>query len=274
MELISYLLRYGECVRTERSKMKMSQVEFYNYLFPGNTKEEENIKKKMNMIENGKQKSLDLEFLLALCHKCSVSADYILGIDKDYSNHEIEFVCNYTGLEENAVKHLHRWCVGKNNGADPSKIDEVYIGDEGEQEYWRRYEKQIGIQFLRIINYLFKEGKRKKTKGDLHKGKYSNLTILHSLYLLCMSKPERVFGHLVATEDDYTLWNLINRSPHASYCIYLDPQKPIHLQDDSKVWYPFQAKEILEQIARNRLNKDLDWLIEQVKMDEKKEGMN
>ena len=89
-----------------------------------------------------------------------------------------------------------------------------------------------------------------------------------------MSKPERVFGHLVATEDDYTLWNLINRSPHASYCIYLDPQKPIHLQDDSKVWYPFQAKEILEQIARNRLNKDLDWLIKQVKMDEKKEGMN
>ena len=40
------------------------------------------------------------------------------------------------------------------------------------------------------------------------------------------------------------------------------------------VKYGIQAKEILEQIARNRLNKDLDWLIEQVKMDEKKEGMN
>lgn len=54
-------------------------------------------------------------------------------------------VCNYTGLEEDAVKHLHRWCVSKNNGADLSMIDNVYIGDEEEQEYWRRYEKQSGI---------------------------------------------------------------------------------------------------------------------------------
>jgi hypothetical protein len=58
MELNGYLLAYGDCVRTERNKLKMSQVEFYNFLFPENTKEVENIKKKMNMIEKGKQKSL------------------------------------------------------------------------------------------------------------------------------------------------------------------------------------------------------------------------
>lgn len=67
-------------------------------------------------------------------------------------------------------------------------------------------------------------------------------------------------------------WDFLNRYPYASDSIYLDPQKPIDLQDDSKVWYPFHAKEILEQLARNRLNKDLEWIIEQVKMDERKEG--
>ena len=87
-----------------------------------------------------------------------------------------------------------------------------------------------------------------------------------------MSKPERLFGQLVATEEDYVTWDFLSRVPNASYSIYLDPQKTIHIQDDSKVWYPFHAKEVLEQIARNRLNKGLDWLIEQVQMDERSSG--
>ena len=95
----------------------MNQIEFYKYLFPDTDKEDENIKKKMNKIENGKQSSVDFDFFLALCHKCDVSSDYLIGKDS-YENFDIKQVCEYTGLSEAAVKQLHKWQTDANNGAD------------------------------------------------------------------------------------------------------------------------------------------------------------
>ena len=81
MESFIHPTAFGELVRTERKRLKLSQVDFYLFLFPDTNKAEETIKKKMNSIENGKQKSIDFDFLLAVCQKCDVSADYILGMN-------------------------------------------------------------------------------------------------------------------------------------------------------------------------------------------------
>lgn len=269
MESNSYLLEYGDRVRTIRRSRHLSQVAFYNYLYPGNNKNEENIKKKMNAIENGKEHSLDLDFLLTMCHRCDLSADHIFGLDKDYSNHELKFVCEYTGLEENAVKKLHTWNKDRNNGADTSKIDEAFWGDEGEAEWHKMIDRQTGTQFLKILNYLFKEGERKNSRKPGGKEKYSNVRILHSLYLLCMSKPEQLLGTML--EDSLTK-ELLEQYPWMASepkTVRLDGTKPLLLQDSSKTWYPIITKDLIEQMAKNKLSKDLDWLIEQVKSEEK-----
>ena len=64
MELINHPRRFGNTVRSIRKKKHMNQIEFYKYLFPDTDKEDENIKKKMNKIENGKQSSVDFDFFL------------------------------------------------------------------------------------------------------------------------------------------------------------------------------------------------------------------
>ena len=122
MEVNSYLVVFGERLKTIRRQKNMSQVKFYNYLYPHNEKSEETIKKKMNMIERGKQKSLDLDFVLTVCHRCDLSVDFLLGIRDDYRNYDLKYICDYTGLDQEAVGWLHKWNQGKNNGADISRI--------------------------------------------------------------------------------------------------------------------------------------------------------
>ena len=276
MEQFIHPEEFGSLVRSERRKLHMNQVDFYNYLFPDNMKEEENIKKKMNIIENGKQKSVDFEMLLAICKKCDVSADYILGLKTDYRNHDYEYVCNFTGLDQNAVQCLHKWVLDKNNGADLSMIGNAFFEDE-EEEMNKAYRKQSAIIFLRIINYLFKEGKlpsdNKKKDGEI----YSNLRILHSLYLLCMAKPKVISGSPVFDES-YNLNEYMNkdyRNPHVNYMhsetlefMKLDGKKPVFMEDDNDVTYLISMKDILEQIARRHLDKALDDLIISVKQEE------
>ena len=201
MESNCYLIAFGNCVCEIRRAMKKNQVEFYNYLYPDNDKTEENIKKKMNAIENGKQKSLDLDFVLTMCHKCDVSADYIFSLRKDYSNYDLEFVCGYTGLEEKAVKQLHEWKMASDNGADLSMIGEVFTGVDVDEQIKRTYAKQSGVLFLRIINYLFKDGVRKDRRFPGGKKRFSNLSLLHSIYMLSMSEPELLAGKRARSEE-------------------------------------------------------------------------
>ena len=44
------------------------------------------------------------------------------------------------------------------------------------------------------------------------------------------------------------------------------------MQDDSTVWYPVDLKSVLEQVAKEYLSRDLDWLIEQVKLESSMQG--
>ena len=52
MESYSYPKRFGKKLRNIRKSQKMSQVEFYKYLFPETSSSEEVIKKKMNKVDN------------------------------------------------------------------------------------------------------------------------------------------------------------------------------------------------------------------------------
>ena len=193
-----------------------------------------------------------------------------------YRNHDYEFVCTYTGLEPNAVHYLHKWALDKSNGADLSMIGKVFFEDE-EDAMKKAYNKQTAIIFLQIINYLFKEGKLpsddKRKKGEL----YSNLRILHSLYLMCMAKPKTITGSPAFDESDSLNEYMTNDriDPYAKYLISealrsmkLDGKKPVFMEDDSDVTYLISMKEILEQIARRHLDRALDDLISSVKYEE------
>jgi hypothetical protein len=216
----------------------------------------------MNIIENGKQKHVDFDFMLAICQKCHVSADYILGLRNDYRNHENEFVCNYTGLEEHAVSILHEWEEDKNNGTDISKIDEVFVGEDAEEEIRKTYKKKQAIQFLRILNLLFMDDLKAKKKT----ARYSNLRILYSLYTLCIEKPSTIYGKVKFTEEQRDYISYFNPSIENTFDkVYLDATDVLMLKDESYVWYPFDAKQIIEQVARDHLNKAVDDLIDRVK---------
>ena len=275
MESFIHLTAFGELVRTERKRLKLSQVDFYLFLFPDTNKAEETIKKKMNSIENGKQKSIDFDFLLAVCQKCDVSADYILGIKPDYRNYTNEYICNYTGLNENAVSFLHGWSVDKNNEADLSLIGEAFW-EEHEEEVNKAYKKQTAITFLRIINYLFMEGELPADNTRKTRETYCNLRILHSLYLMCMAKPISITGTPVIDDADLLNEYLNNDlcDPFARHYIWelmhpnLDGSRPVFMEDDNHVHYPVSMKDVLEQIARRQLDRNLDQLIAAVNNDE------
>ena len=67
METICYLKTLAKLVRSIRKKMRMNQVEFYNFLYPENPYTDENKKKKMNALERVKSKMVDWDLLLTLC---------------------------------------------------------------------------------------------------------------------------------------------------------------------------------------------------------------
>ena len=268
MEYFDNLIDFGKCVRKLRKERHRTQVEFYRELYPEVNNSDYNIKKTMNKIENGKMVHLDTDFVIRFCKKCNVSADYLFGISNEYRNHETEFVCNYTGLEEAAVSQLHEWNVDKNNGSDLAKVEEAFFAIEAE-EHIKMFKKQDGIAMLKIVNYLFKSGKRKSKR---YKGKYemySNVSILHSLYLMSMANPERIETHIIP--DDYISFLMDNNENFKSHLdsVCIDLSKPIILVDNDKTHYLLDPKDTLERIGRDSLNRGIDWLIEQVKNDNK-----
>lgn len=266
MERFDNLIVFGRCVRKIRKEKHKTQVGFYRDLYPEIDNSDYNIKKIMNKIENGKMIHLNTDFVIRICKKYNVSADYLLGIKSDFRNHETEVVCNYTGLEETAVSQLHEWNVDKNNGSDLTKVEEAFFANEAE-EHIKMFKKQDGIAMLKIVNYLFKSGTRKSKRKKGKVETYSNVSILHSLYLMSMANPERIESHIIP--DDYIeslMENNINIKSSLD-SIHIDLNKPIVLVDNDKTHYLLDPKDTLERIGRDSLNRGIDWLIEQVKND-------
>lgn len=268
MESIIHSRRFGDIVRSKRNEMKHTQIEFYKFLFPDTEKEDENIKKKMNAIENGKQKTVDFDFFLAMCSKCDVSADYLVGIDV-FENKDVKYICEYTGLSQAAIKQLHSWKKGADNGADLSLIGQAFWGDEGEKAVEDAYVKQTSTQYLRILNHLFAEHTaEKRIEGKKRSFQASNVSVFYALYTLCFARPSIIHGNVLIEEtlDGFERIivskhpELVNRLERAA----IDATSPMVFKDDSEVWYSLNVKDVLEQISRRNLDKAIERLLQSI----------
>lgn len=264
MEQNNYLISLGARVVEERSKRKMNQVEFYRFLFPDNPKEEETIKKKMNKIENAKQKTIDFDFVYVLCEKCNLGLDYLFGKQVDFKCHEIEFVNGYTGLSANSIEQLHEWKKGLDDDIDINLFKDGFLyldGNDIDPDYlFNRVEKKkTGIQFIKIINYLFEGGEESKGK---RKEKYSNLSILYSIYNMCLSTPKEIMGISNVTPNNYEPISRLNQIESCYIKPYDDGS--ILLRDSEDVWRPVNSRDLIIQMAKNKLDKQLDRLIEHI----------
>ena len=269
METISYFYQFGNLVTELRKKKKMNQVQFYDYLYPDNGKTDENKKKIMNAIENGKYKTLDRDFFMKICITFDISADYALGMRNDYSNYDIKFICEYTGLEEPVVKQLHKLNMDKNNGADISKLDEAIVGEDADEIYHRMRDKHDAIRLLKIINSLFKEGTWKNPKKKGRKEPYSNMTIFTALSMLCMTKAETMMAYpsMERMTDEEKLFHLSRDQQHVSP-VYLDAGECMMLEDSDKVWHFVKPKDLIDQYARRMLNESVERMIVLLKTEE------
>lgn len=257
MESFSYLNKFSEIVKNKRAEMKLSQIDFYRYLFPDTNKEDENIKKKMNAIENRKIKNVDIELFITICKKCNISSDYLLGIEPTFMKHESKFIYEYTGLEEHAINKLHDWKICSDNGADISQIGEVHIGDDVEKQIKMEFDKRNGMQYLKILNYLFLEDFISDNKNK--KERFSNLSILYSLYSLVFEKPEAIIGKMTAKQQEDFNGFLKNHSIDDS--IELDAKKPILMYDESNIFHFVDFKKILDFYTRQQLDNNIERMI-------------
>lgn len=211
-------------------------------MFPNKETTTENIKKKMNSIEKGKMKSFDFDFFLTMCKTFELSADYVLDIEPKYENHDVDFICSYTGLNPQAVKYLHQ--LNRNANVEIDNAESGYFIDSFRLE--QLLNKQTGIIYLKIINLLLQDTEKKQP---------SKFNILHSLYLLCMAKPTEVIGHKL----DLSLSDSDNQM------VRLYPSDTICIKDENGIWYGADASELLKQKARKQLELDIDQLVIQMK---------
>ncbi len=82
------------------------RVDFYNFLYDNESISKESKQKNVYNWECSED-SIPIPVLKKICEKCNCSSDYLLGIEKEV-NHDIHFICNSTGLSEDAVETLIR----------------------------------------------------------------------------------------------------------------------------------------------------------------------
>lgn len=77
------------------------RIDFYNFLYDNVSIDPDSKHKNVYNWERSED-SIPIPVLKKICEKCNCSSDYLLGIEKEV-NHDIHFICNYTGLSEDAV---------------------------------------------------------------------------------------------------------------------------------------------------------------------------
>lgn len=93
------------------------RIAFYDFLFsdePGEKDIHPETKRKNIYNWECSERSIPVPVLKKICEKCNCSSDYLLGIEKE-TNHDLHFVCNYTGLSEDSIKTLRHYKKSKNN---------------------------------------------------------------------------------------------------------------------------------------------------------------
>ena len=184
MEYKRPLIEMGDRIRSIRKKnAKLNQVSFYRVLFPEKDLQDENIKKKMNKIENGKIKEIDFDLLLRLHEKYDVSVDYLLGYETEYTDYENKAASLYTGLSSGAIKQLHSW--KKDRQIDNNKIS-TGSNDEIKELIYKRNQRNEADRMLKIINRLLEPCDDNR--------KSSGLNVLFDIYMMSISPSDTVLG--------------------------------------------------------------------------------
>lgn len=94
-----YKLRNGLGFNTPSGR-----IDFYNFLYDNIDIDNESKKKNVYNWECSED-SIPIPVLKKICEKCNCSSDYLLGIEKE-TNHDLHFVCSYTGLSEDSIGTL------------------------------------------------------------------------------------------------------------------------------------------------------------------------
>ena len=249
----------GDKVRSLRKRKKMNQVTFYRDLYPEKVLEEENIKKKMNAIENGTRKTVDYDFLFRLCDKYEVSLDYLFGFETEYPNYENKAVSNYTGLSSEAVGQLHFWSKYKDKD-----IPEI-SSDMSEKQFkeWALEKTRKGeAQWILDITSKLLEKKGVKDK----KSGIADLSILYDIYMMSLEPPETITGipEEIAKGDMEYMQKIYQAEKISTESIsFRDSMGEIHSIDIGAV---------NQQIWKERLLKDIDVFISEIRKGRKAES--
>lgn len=240
---IPYLEKIGECVKNERTKLKLSQVKFYKKLFPERNLSVESIKSYMNDIEKANRKSIDPDLLLALHEKCNLSMDNIFGYETEYPNHENENACKYTGLSVETIELLHRLVLAKQ--ADIRPLKPGMSDNEYKQRCDAINDKQEAEWILKIVELLLSEDIETK------RGTFPNYNILFDLYMIAVVKPESLKGVLLNTVGEKD--GLVEMSTKYRD-LYLDG---LYMKDSFGVSHTIDVDSFHQQYWKDKLNVDV-----------------
>ena len=252
MEYNIHLVEMGNKIRTIRTKHKMNQVAFYRYLFPEVKLEEENIKKKMNALENGKSIRINFELLQRIHDKLDVSIDYLLGYETEYKNYENKAVSDYTGLSSEAVSQLHFWSKYKDSDL-PEPTASIT-----DAEFLRNLTEQQNKQDSYWILYITSKLLEMKSDEEQKKG-IADLSILYDIYMMSLDPPEYILGipNDIASKKIPFLEKAVNSVQIAANSIsYKDSNNEIH---------PINIGLLNQQIWKERLIQDVEKFIIEIK---------
>ena len=187
MERHNHLKTMGKIVRETRKRNHMNQIDFYRELFPERELEEENIKKKMNAIENGKMKRVDIDLLLRLRDRFDVSLDYLFGFETEYPSYENKAASQYTGLSTEAVRQLRYWKRLKDKELpDLSAIEDNAVN---RKHYYEGINKRNEAKW---ILYFASQLLGNRPENEEQEG-VGDLPILHDLYMMSL-EPQTIMG--------------------------------------------------------------------------------
>ena len=252
MEYNFHLIEMGNKIRAIRNRHKMNQVAFYRFLFPEEELAEENIKKKMNALENGKSKRINFKLLQCIHDKFDVSIDYLLGYETEYKNYENKAASDYTGLSSEAVRQLHFWRNQNiNELGDPSSsmTKEQYLSfleakKNKNDSYWILY-------ILSKLLEMKSDEERKKEVADL--------SIFYDIYMMSLDPPESILGipkDIMSRNIPFCEKAANSIQIAANYVSYRDSNNEIH---------PVDIGVLNQQIWKDRLIHDIEKFIAELK---------
>lgn len=254
METNLPLIKLGEFVWKTRKDMKMTQIEFYRYLFPEKSLDDENIKKKMNVIENGKGKNLNYEFLFRLHERFDLSIDCLFGFETEYPNYENKAACKYTGLEPEAIRQLHFW--NKYLNMDESLLENAITTDNNKILFVEKNRINEAKWIFEILNMILQPKSNEERKDGI-----SDLSILYDIFMMVTSEIEKVVGIPMEVMGSNLSWNekMMNN-------IAISPES-LCFSDSMNEPHNVNIKEINRKIWEERLMNDIDDMIEHIKND-------